>query len=732
MQSFKTAYTYDIEVYRNLFMICLYERITGKYVTFSYFSTLNFDDRENLFHMIKGKTLIGYNSKHYDSIMLEYIRVNIFATTEDIWNFSNILIKHSRDERYREEIRKYKYTKWFNSWDISELVRIGAFPKTLKLIGCNLKHDKLQDLPIPFDKTVTIEDYQTLFHYNRNDVVITEKLIASLTPELEMRELLSQIHKLPLHCESNTNIAVKLLTKWYSERSGDTEFLKGRTTRGEIKFADIIFDYIHFDTSMMADFLVYLKTVTLPSVHSEMEREWKFKLMIGDLEVSLGLGGIHSVDSSLIIKETDEMCILDLDVASQYPTVIVKNRICPEHLDPDIFIPLYLEILTERLKNKRLFAETLQTAYNVLQAGGKISANSVYGLLLSPYHFLFDPQCSYTVVLNNQLMMLMLIERLQAVDIKVLSANTDGVTLWIAKQRLDEIRLLCREWEKVTQFELEENFYRSYVRKDVNNYLAVTHKGKVKAKGCFLLQDEKDLTKGFKYPIVAIALRRFYMDGIPYEQTIRNHTDIYDFCACQKVDAKFTNYLFLIENKYKVKTAKGRVLKKPQVESSNVREPETLQSSVRWYVSRPSAIYPMYNDDGTYLHIKKVGFVLKKGKLTAGKRYEVVKIDNPDKLKDAKGKVGKYAVHDVVDNNRVGDDMYSTLVDANKYCKSLNAINKEKGGKTPSSYSYIDYAAEHFVTVFNDFHACSSFKDYLIDYSFYIDMVETIVSKIKE
>lgn len=68
--------------------------------------------------------------------------------------------------------------------------------------------------------------------------------------------------------------------------------------------------------------------------------------------------------------------------------------------------------------------------------------------------------------------------------------------------------------------------------RDVNNYISITDKGKVKYKGTFEL--EKDYHKNNSFKVITIALSEYFINDIPVEQTVRNHTNIYDFCARQK------------------------------------------------------------------------------------------------------------------------------------------------------------------------------------------------------
>ena len=111
------------------------------------------------------------------------------------------------------------------------------------------------------------------------------------------------------------------------------------------------------------------------------------------------------------------------------------------------------------------------------------------------------------------------------------------------------------------------------VIKDVNNYQGVySGSNKVKLKGCFEI--DKELHKDQSSTIVPIALKAYFIDNIPIEQTIKNHKDIFDFCIRLKLK-KTTDGIFKnIENgnikdvllprttRYYISNTGGTILKK--------------------------------------------------------------------------------------------------------------------------------------------------------------------------
>ena len=73
---------------------------------------------------------------------------------------------------------------------------------------------------------------------------------------------------------------------------------------------------------------------------------------------------------------------------------------------------------------------------------------------------------------------------------------------------------------------------------DVNNYIAIDVNGSVKTKGVF--EDYNDIIKQGAYHkdtsamIIPKALKAYYIEGVPVENTINKENNIYEFCYGNK------------------------------------------------------------------------------------------------------------------------------------------------------------------------------------------------------
>jgi hypothetical protein len=76
--------------------------------------------------------------------------------------------------------------------------------------------------------------------------------------------------------------------------------------------------------------------------------------------------------------------------------------------------------------------------------------------------------------------------------------------------------------------------------RDVNNYGCLTVNGKVKNKGAFerdkVIGNEPAYHKDNSFRIIPLAIEKYFKKGIKVEETIKNHTNIYDFCGREKTN----------------------------------------------------------------------------------------------------------------------------------------------------------------------------------------------------
>ena len=204
----------------------------------------------------------------------------------------------------------------------------------------------------------------------------------------------------------------------------------------------------------------------------------------------------------------------------------------------------------ENVVNRRLEAKKQgdKTTANAL----KLVVNTTYGAMLNQYNDLYDPLMGRSVCITGQLFLLELANHLHVdiPDLKVIQCNTDGIMVEFDDKYYDEVREILAEWQERTGFELEEDVIKFVAQKDVNNYLEIQANGSIKTKGGYLvrgLAPAGAFNVNNNACIVATALKEYFVNGTPVEETINGCDDVYQFQIIAKAGAKYREAYHLVD-----------------------------------------------------------------------------------------------------------------------------------------------------------------------------------------
>ena len=224
---------------------------------------------------------------------------------------------------------------------------------------------------------------------------------------------------------------------------------------------------------------------------------------VGGMSLTLGVGGLHSQDAAGTIAGP----LVDLDVASYYPSIIAQERIAPAQM-PE-FSQRVARLLARRLAAKRAGDQTASLAL-------KLVINSLYGQLGNARSGLFSPADALRVVLTGQLRLLQLMDGVLMAGGRLISANTDGILVAGAPEAA------AVAWEAATGFSLERTAYGRLWRTSVNDYIASAPDGSVrKTRGRFAGGDDDALAaRRAAAPVVARAVVEHLVAGRPLAAVI--------------------------------------------------------------------------------------------------------------------------------------------------------------------------------------------------------------------
>jgi len=80
------------------------------------------------------------------------------------------------------------------------------------------------------------------------------------------------------------------------------------------------------------------------------------KIKIGGAEYQMGIGGLHSCEKSQLVRVNSGECLLEVDVASYYPNIILQQSLAPKSMGLP-FLRVYQSIVDRRIQAKRAVIE---------------------------------------------------------------------------------------------------------------------------------------------------------------------------------------------------------------------------------------------------------------------------------------------------------------------------------------------------------------------------------------
>ena len=551
--------------------------------------------------------VFGYNNQSYDDMLFKAFMMyfNRFDNTKQLITklkeVSDKIISLQDDkdafwkDRELDLIRKYPLP-----WATVDLFKVYAlnsagvnidkdsgerkkFGKSLKQVSINLKWHNLLDFKLPpiddeegdvyrkkdayrgmtneqlnhlitndFDRYILPKYVKPMLHYNKNDVYLVCEIARQKPDEIKLRYSLGAAYNINFLCSARSNIADKLITKFYAKETGlhESAFKNLRTNRTALAFKRIIFPHIHFKTTQLQNILEDMKKIVI--YHTNKDAFCK-KFEFYGTTYTLATGGLHSKDKPAVLKSTDKYVYTHRDVGSFYPSTMIAYNIAPKHLNQKIFINLLRNWRDTRIKCKHTddeVARIVPGVHNKLAAEAlKIVINAIYGKLGSDTYYLYDRLAQMQVTINGQLMALMLVEELELNGIHCVSANTDGIIVKCPRDKIELCNTIERNWCETNKLTIDSEYYDLFVTRDINNYVDRQEDGKLEYKGALdPKQYIKDLKKGYDMPVVAKAACDYFLNGTPVMETLRNHKDILDFCKTQNVGKQFEVVYQKVEN----------------------------------------------------------------------------------------------------------------------------------------------------------------------------------------
>jgi hypothetical protein len=493
---------------------------------------------------------VGYNNLRFDSQVVEWVLRNC----ENWHELSSLEITARIHQKATDVIDDANHDVFpeYRETDLTlkqiDLFRIHHFDNknrrvSLKRLEFEMDLENIEEMPIAHDKeSLTTEDIVLTTEYCLNDVWATYQFYLITIGQtdhplykgdnkIELRQDIQAEFGIPCLNYSDSKIGDEMIKKYYCQekRIEYRELPKKGRFRKDVPVRECIAEYVEFQTPDLKKFLSRIKKIKLG-----MQDDFKEELHFYGNVYSFMKGGLHTENKPKIFEADDEHEIIDWDVSSYYPAIIINNERYPVHLG-SAFLRGYKAMFEKRLELKPL-AKKDKKIKGIVGAL-KLAVNSVYGKSSDMQSWIYDRKLTMFTTITGELSLMMLIEAYELAGINVISANTDGVTIRIKKALIDKMHEINAWWSELTKYELERTDYQKIVFSTVNDYLAIKTDGEVKKKGDFLTDFELHKNKSAR--IVPLALEQYFLRNVPVDTTIRNHTSIFDFCLRQKASKDF-------------------------------------------------------------------------------------------------------------------------------------------------------------------------------------------------
>lgn len=528
------VWIYDFEVYKHFWCVSFYNLKSKElktYKTGQNYQLINFINKD-----LKGQFVGGYNSSNFDDYILKEVMagVNPYKLSEWIIN---------GNKPWEWEYTKHNKLPFF-SFDIMKLLGPGRL--SLKKYEAYLGL-KIVETNIPFDYPQKLSDEQEklIIEYNIYDTKATSFLFLKfIDPFIIKLKLISDYNLdnsalnktstqlTALVFEANPSKLPKYKTYYYK----CPENIKQMYQKALPEYLWIIekLETTQFVTEMSENYI---------------KEQIDLTIKVNDLIYEFKSGGLHAAKQKIIDKPSN---IYNSDIVSNYPSLIryynYSSR-AAKNMSGKIG-----ELIKKRIEAKNNNDDLVSSYLKELIV-------RPFGAMGYKYSALWDGKQRMSICLTGQLIIFFLSVKISKYA-EVLQVNTDGVMYLVNDlNNIDKIKKLMKAWEQITFMQLETERYSRLFQKDVNNYILVNEKDKIKTKGSMVkYYNEQFHNLSFNtvrgvvnnsLSVLDKAVVDYFVNNIDPEITIKNEQDLVKFQFVFDIKGNYSHIFYgdkLLEN----------------------------------------------------------------------------------------------------------------------------------------------------------------------------------------
>ena len=437
---------YDIETMQECFIVvCMKPESTPKSFTVSKWEN-QLDSFAKYTEDNKDVYWVGYNNLRFDAQVVEWILRNY----EQWHDATGLEICAKIAQKAQDVIRDANYDVFpeYREHELSlkqlDLFKIHHYDNknrrvSLKRLEFEMDLENIEEMPIHHTKTNMTKDEVFLsLQYCFNDVDATYEFykitlgdtdhpLYKGNNQIQLRKDIEEEFGIQCLNYSDSKIGDEIIKKYYCQEKGIDirELPRKGYFRKSIDMKNCIAHYVKFETKQLQELLSSIKKRKLGLMDN-----FKEHVHFYDNVYSFMKGGLHTENKPEVFEEDEDHEIIDWDVASYYPAIIINSGKYPAHLGKE-FLNGYKRMFDKRMELKPQ-AKSDRRIKGIVGAL-KLAVNSVYGKSSDMNSWIYDRQLTMFTTITGEFSLMMLIERYELNGIKIISANTDGVTIKVKK-----------------------------------------------------------------------------------------------------------------------------------------------------------------------------------------------------------------------------------------------------------------------------------------------------------
>lgn len=514
-------YIYDIEVFAHDWFVVFSDLEEKESVVFH-------NDNIGLKRFMLNHGLIfgGFNNKHYDDWVTQSMLTG--ADPEKVKAHNDFIIMQKGNGWEFPFVQYQK--KLFKSFDLRDDIADKGL--SLKAIEGNLCQPIVESsIDFNINRKLTKSEAEEVIFYCKTDVSNTVKLYHKRKSYLDGKIAVGRLKSIDASISlSLTN--PKLTATYLEARRADYN------------------DEFEYDPPGELILNKYREPIEF---FRKIDYNEKLKCDIAGVQHVYGWGGIHGARENYFDQSTEEMKIVDIDVGSYYPSMMLEYGYISRSIPS---AEGYTNVYNTRIKAKHEGDDETAGAL-------KLVLNSTYGAMKNQYNPLYDPRGANHICITGQLLLTDLIEKLEDVEgFSLIQSNTDGLMIKFPVANEKQINKIVEEWEQRTRLNMEYTEIHRIAQKDVNNYIVQVgatylirdgvktftkeDKRKINTKGGYVSLWQGGSFKNNSLIIVHKAIVEYFMNSVPVEDTINKAENIFDFQMICKTGGTFQNTVWAV------------------------------------------------------------------------------------------------------------------------------------------------------------------------------------------